>query len=97
MLAALQKIRKNQAGVGRTPLLINVVSDIREPGAEQPPAAARQFGFLSAQGEALHVVYGQFRSAAELSCSISTDIHTNPSKASLPGEFIHAKVEPPTS
>lgn len=25
MLAALQKIRKNQAGVGRTPLLINVI------------------------------------------------------------------------
>lgn len=39
------------------------------PDIHEHPAA-RQVGFLSAQDEALRVVYGQLRSAAELSCSI---------------------------
>lgn len=46
------------------------MADVPEPGAEQPPPAAHQFGFLPAQDEALCVVHGQFRSAAELSCSV---------------------------
>lgn len=71
MLAALSKDQK-EAGRCRQNTSANKchTPGVRGPGAEQAPPAARHFGLLSAQDEALHVAFSQFRSAAQLSRSI---------------------------